>query len=173
MTASSISYFFWGAQLSQPEKKNKKQKTKKKNKTILIGFFSFPFKNIWCPKYTKNKWREIRDDRIFIFTYNQTWDAVSATLFFSFRGRRTRKISIWIWHIPRHPSLRGNQWVEPLYNSTILYSVYTYTHGSRKLVRSKLRGLVDQKVAHPNSFLTTESAIKLPIFRSRYLKNKK
>jgi hypothetical protein len=33
-----------------------------------------------------------------------------------------------MWHIPRHPSLRVYQWVEPLYNRTILYSVYILIH---------------------------------------------
>jgi surface polysaccharide O-acyltransferase-like enzyme len=66
-----------------PTRKEKKNKTKK-YKTILIGFFSFPFKNFDVQNILKkNKWREIRDDRIFIFTYNQTW-IVAATLLLLF-----------------------------------------------------------------------------------------
>jgi hypothetical protein len=46
----------------------------------LVSFLSlsktFDVQNI----LKKNKWREIRDDRIFIFTYNQTWIAAATLL---------------------------------------------------------------------------------------------
>jgi hypothetical protein len=153
--------------LDNPNPKRKEKQNKKIQDNIdWFLFFAFQ-KHLMSKIYLKkNKWREIRDDRIFIFTYNQTWIAAATLLLLFLPSEKKEEDIDMDMHIPRHPSLRVYQWVEPLYNRTILYSVCTYIYmvpGS--FIRSQLRGLVDQKVAHPkNSFLTT-AVFKLKIFR--------
>jgi hypothetical protein len=57
----------------------------------------------------KNKWREIRDDRIFIFTYNQTWIAAATLLLLFLPSEKKEEDIDMDMHIPRHPSLRVYQ----------------------------------------------------------------